>query len=182
MNHYLTRTLAVFAIVALAVALTVPAQAQDKMKSEKKRDLVQTAQNTEGFETLVAALKAADLAEALKGEGPFTVFAPTDEAFAALPEGTLENLLKPENKGKLQSILKYHVVNGKAKAKAVTGMKEAETLEGSKIGIKVEEGTVTLSGKNNATVTKTDVMASNGVIHVIDSVLMPPERTAMKDK
>jgi uncharacterized surface protein with fasciclin (FAS1) repeats len=183
MTNYLTRTLALCAVVALAALLTVPAQAQNKTKSDgEKADIVQTAQNAEGFETLVAALKAADLAKVLKGEGPFTVFAPTDEAFAALPEGTLETLLKPKNKSILQSILKYHVVSGTANAKAVTGMKEAETLEGSKIGIETKEGTVTLSGKNNATVTKTDLMASNGVIHVVDGVLMPPERTTMKEK
>lgn len=185
MYTILTRTLAACAVVALAVVLAIPTQAQEKDKKasmKEKADVVQTAQNTEGFETLVTALKAADLVEALKGEGPFTVFAPTDEAFSALPEGTLDNLLKPENKSELQSILKYHVVKGEAKASDVTKMKEAETLEGSKVGIMTEDGSVVLSGKNNATVTKTDIMASNGVIHVIDAVLMPPERTAMKDE
>lgn len=185
MYRLFTRFLAGSAIVALAALVAVPAQAQEKGEQAEMKetaDIVQTAQNTEGFETLVAALKAADLANALKAEGPFTVFAPTDEAFAALPEGTLDNLLKPENKSDLQTILKYHVVEGKVKATDVTKMKEAETLEGSKIGIKTEDGMVTLTGKNNATVTKTDIMASNGVIHVVDAVLMPPERTAMKDE
>jgi uncharacterized surface protein with fasciclin (FAS1) repeats len=95
--------------------MTVPTQAQDKNRktdTTETADIVETAQNAEGFETLMAALRAADLADALKGEGPFTVFAPTDEAFAALPEGTLKQLLKPENKSKLQTILKYHVVKG----------------------------------------------------------------------
>jgi len=181
MDRLLTRTLTVGLFLVFSAFAALPAQAQDKSK-EKTVDIVQTAQNADNFETLVAALKAADLVEALQGEGPFTVFAPTDEAFAALPEGTLEDLLKPENKSQLQSILKYHVVQGKATASDVTGMKEAETLEGSKIGIKTKEGAVTLTGKNNASVTATDIMASNGVIHVIDAVLMPPERTAMQDK
>jgi uncharacterized surface protein with fasciclin (FAS1) repeats len=184
MDRFLTRTLAVCLSAALAVFVALPAQAQDrdeKASMKKEADIVQTAMSAGTFETLVSALQAADLVEALKGEGPFTVFAPTDEAFAALPEGTLDDLLKSENKSKLQSILKYHVVQGKAKASDVTGMEEAETLDGAKIGIKTKDGAVMLTGKNEATVTKTDVMASNGVIHVIDSVLMPPERTAMKE-
>lgn len=180
MTRFLTRALTASLVVVLTALVTLPAQAQNK--SKKTADIVQTAQNAGTFTTLVAALQAADLVEALKGEGPFTVFAPTDSAFAALPDGTLDNLLKPKNKSKLQSILKYHVVQGKATASAVTGMEEAETLEGSTVGIQVKDGTVTLTGKNNATVTATDIMASNGVIHVIDTVLMPPERTAMQDK
>jgi len=181
MTRLFTRTFAASLVVALAFLVTLPAQAQDKSKT-KSADIVQTAQNAGSFETLVAALQAADLVEALKGEGPFTVFAPTDSAFAALPEGTLDDLLKPENQSQLQSILKYHVVQGKAMASDVTGMEDAETLEGSTVGIRVTDGTVILTGKNNANVTATDIMASNGVIHVIDAVLMPPERTAMQDE
>jgi uncharacterized surface protein with fasciclin (FAS1) repeats len=181
MTRFLPRAATVSLVVALAFFVALPAQAQDKSKT-KTADIVQTAQNAESFETLVAALQAADLVDALKAEGPFTVFAPTDSAFAALPEGTLDDLLKPENKSQLQEILKYHVVQGKATAGDVTGMKEAETLEGSAVGIQVKDGTVVLTGKNKANVTATDIMASNGVIHVIDAVLMPPERTAMQDK
>jgi uncharacterized surface protein with fasciclin (FAS1) repeats len=181
MNRFLTRTLTASLFIALAALVAFPVQAQES-STEKEADIVQTAQNAENFETLVTALKAADLVEALKGKGPFTVFAPTDSAFAALPEGTLDDLLKPENKSQLQSILKYHVVQGKATASDVTGMKEAETLEGSMVGIQTKDGAVLLTGKNNATVTATDIMASNGVIHVINAVLMPPERTAMQDK
>jgi len=166
--------------VALTLAIVaLPAQAQDKSQTA---DIVQTAQNAGSFETLVTALKAGDLVSALKGKGPFTVFAPTDEAFAALPDGTLENLLKPENKSQLQAILKYHVVSGKVMAKDVTGLSEAETLEGSMIGIQTMDGTVTLSGDNEATVTSTDIAASNGVIHVIDTVLMPPKEMQTSDK
>ena len=122
------------------------------------------------FKTLAAALKAADLIDALKGAGPFTVFAPTDEAFRKLPAGTVEDLLKPENKAKLQSILKYHVVSGKVLAKQVLKMNTAPTLDGQSINIRVNNGMVMV---NDATVTKSDIRCSNGVIHVIDSVLLP---------
>jgi uncharacterized surface protein with fasciclin (FAS1) repeats len=177
-----------FSVLALCLTLVLalPALAQeqemkDRMKAEA--DIVETAMSAGNFTTLVAALKAADLVDALKGDGPFTVFAPTDEAFAALPEGTLDDLLKSENKAQLQSILKYHVVSGKVKAEKVTTMTEAKTLQGANIGIATADGAVTLTGKNEASVTKTDIMASNGVIHVIDTVLMPPAQTAqMKDE
>jgi uncharacterized surface protein with fasciclin (FAS1) repeats len=132
-------------------------------------DLVDTAAAGR-FNTLVAAVKAAGLVEALKGPGPFTVFAPTDEAFAKLPPGTLENLLKPENKDELKKILTYHVVAGKATAKDVVKLDSAKTLEGGSVTIRQGNGGVTI---NNANVTKTDIAASNGVIHVIDTVLLP---------
>ncbi len=185
MNHLLTRTLTAFVLLALTALVTIPAQAQDKDMmgdTTETADIVETAQNAEGFETLVAALQAADLADALKGEGPFTVFAPTDEAFAALPEGTLKQLLNPENKSKLQTILKYHVVEGQVMAADVVKLDDAKTLEGSKVGIETKDGTVMLTGENQVTVTTTDIEASNGVIHVIDAVLMPPSETAMQDK
>lgn len=141
-------------------------------KAEKKMmkaDIVDTAIAADGFNTLVAAVKAAGLVETLKGDGPFTVFAPTDDAFAALPEGTLENLLKPENKDQLVAILTYHVVPGKVKSKDVKPM-EAPTVNGQTATIKVEDGKVTIEGAN---VVKTDIYASNGVIHVIDKVILP---------
>jgi transforming growth factor-beta-induced protein len=122
------------------------------------------------FSTLVAAVKAAGLVETLKGTGPFTVFAPTDEAFAKLPAGTLETLLKPENKTKLQSILKYHVVAGKVMASDVVKLHSAKTAEGQEVKIAAVNGVVTV---NDAHVTKTDIGTSNGVIHVIDTVLLP---------
>jgi uncharacterized surface protein with fasciclin (FAS1) repeats len=132
-------------------------------------DLVDTA--TAGhFNTLVAAVKAAGLVETLKGPGPFTVFAPTDEAFAKLPPGTLENLLKPENKEQLQKILAYHVVAGQVTAKDVAKIHSAKTLEGGSLTVHAGDGGVMV---NNASVTKTDIAASNGVIHVIDTVLLP---------
>ena len=121
------------------------------------------------FSTLVTAIKAAGLVETLQGPGPFTVFAPTDAAFAKLPQGTLEDLLKPENKAKLAGILTYHVVPGKVMAADVKTMM-AKTVNGQELDIKVTDGAVTV---NNAKVTKTDIAAKNGVIHVIDSVLMP---------
>jgi transforming growth factor-beta-induced protein len=122
------------------------------------------------FNTLVAAVKAAGLVETLKGPGPFTVFAPTDEAFAKLPPGTLESLLKPENKAKLQSILTYHVVPGKVMAQDVVKLNSAKTVQGQNITIKMVNGAVMVDG---AHVTKTDIVASNGVIHVIDAVIIP---------
>jgi transforming growth factor-beta-induced protein len=122
------------------------------------------------FETLVAAVQAADLVETLKGEGPFTVFAPTDEAFAKLPAGTLENLLKPENKQTLTNILLYHVVPGRVLAEDVVKLTEAETALGQKVTIKVEDGKVFI---NNAQVIVTDIKTTNGVIHVIDTVILP---------
>jgi uncharacterized surface protein with fasciclin (FAS1) repeats len=132
-------------------------------------DLVETAVAGH-FNTLVAAVKAAGLVEALKGPGPFTVFAPTDEAFAKLPAGTLENLLKPENKQQLEKILTYHVVPGHVSAKDVVKLDSAKTLEGGNLTIHAGNGGVMV---NNAHVTKTDIAASNGVIHVIDTVLLP---------
>jgi uncharacterized surface protein with fasciclin (FAS1) repeats len=122
------------------------------------------------FNTLVAAVKAAGLVDTLKGPGPFTVFAPTDEAFAKLPPGTLEMLLKPENKAKLQSILTYHVVAGKVMAHDVMALHSAKTVEGQNVTIETMNGGVMV---NNAHVIKTDIVASNGVIHVIDTVIMP---------
>ncbi len=122
------------------------------------------------FTTLAAAVKAAGLVDTLKGPGPFTVFAPTDEAFAKLPPGTLESLLKPENKAKLQSILTYHVVAGKVMAADVMKLSSAKTVEGESVTINMKNGGVMV---DNAHVTKTDIMASNGVIHVIDTVLLP---------
>ena len=133
-------------------------------------DIVDTAVAAEGFETLVAAVKAADLVETLKGKGPFTVFAPTDEAFAKLPKGTLESLLKPENKKKLAAILTYHVVAGKVMAADVVKLTEAKTVQGSSAKIKVSGGKVKV---DEANVVVTDIACSNGVIHVIDAVILP---------
>ncbi len=135
-----------------------------------KKDIVDTAVDAGTFSTLVAAAKAAGLVETLKGEGPLTVFAPTDEAFAKLPKGTVESLLKPENKEKLVAILTYHVVPGKVMAKDVVKLKEAKTVQGSIVKITVKDGKVKV---DNANVVKTDIETSNGVIHVIDAVIMP---------
>ena len=133
-------------------------------------DIVDTAVAAGSFGTLVAAVQAADRVETLKGEGPFTVFAPTDEAFAKLPEGTVENLLKPENKAQLQAILTYHVVAGKVMAADVVKLTTAQTVQGQSVTIAVSDDGVTV---DNAKVVKTDIKTSNGVIHVIDSVILP---------
>lgn len=134
-------------------------------------DIVDTAVSAGSFNTLVDAAKAAGLVDTLKGPGPFTVFAPTDEAFAKLPAGTVENLLKPENKAQLVKILTYHVVSGKVMAADVVKLKSANTVQGQAIKIKAKKGKVTLNKTTN--VVKTDIGTSNGVIHVIDSVLLP---------
>lgn len=149
-------------LLAGAVALVLSSTAS-------AADIVDTAVAGK-FNTLVAAVKAAGLVDTLKGPGPFTVFAPTDEAFAKLPAGTLESLLKPENKAKLQNILTYHVVAGKVMSKDVVKLHSAMTVEGGTIAIKTLNGGVMV---NQAHVTKTDIVASNGVIHVIDAVILP---------
>jgi len=156
-------TLTALAISSLALA---PAHAGEKSVAG---DIVAVASGAGSFNTLVAAVKAAGLVETLQGKGPFTVFAPTDEAFAKLPKDTVENLLKPENKEKLVAILTYHVVAGKVMAADVKTMK-AKTVNGQSLDVQVGDGGVTV---DKAKVIKTDVAASNGVIHVIDTVVLP---------
>ena len=152
-------------LLVAATTLIIAAQSQ-------AGDIVDVAASNKSFKTLVAAVKAADLVKTLKSEGPFTVFAPTDEAFAKLPEGTLESLLKPENKKKLVSILTYHVVPGKVMAKDVkSGM--VKTASGSSFKLKVSKKGVYV---DKAKVVATDVMADNGVIHVIDAVILPKSK------
>ena len=156
-------------VFAIACSSTMVG-AEDKSASGTK-DIVDTAVAAGQFKTLAAALKAAGLVDTLKGAGPFTVFAPTDEAFAKLPAGTLDELLKPENKSKLASILTYHVVPAKAMASDVTAMDSAKTVNGKDLKLEVRDGKVRVG--DSATVTQADITASNGVIHVIDSVLLP---------
>ncbi|MEQ8766672.1 MAG: fasciclin domain-containing protein [Planctomycetota bacterium] len=134
------------------------------------QDIIDTAVAAGSFETLAAAVKAAGLIDTLKGDGPFTVFAPTDEAFAKLPEGTLETLLKPENKGLLKSILTYHVVSGKVPAEKAMKLTRGETVNGQSIDLRVEGGKLQVDG---AQVIKADIQCTNGVIHVIDTVILP---------
>ncbi len=136
----------------------------------KQKDIVDTAVDAGAFNTLVAAVQAADLVDALKADGPVTVFAPTDEAFAKLPAGTVESLLKPENKDQLIAILTYHVVPGKLMASDVTSMAGSQTLQGEKVQFQAKDGKVFIDG---AQVVQADIVASNGVIHVIDTVILP---------
>ncbi|WP_415904715.1 fasciclin domain-containing protein [Neptuniibacter sp. QD48_55] len=150
--------------------LAVPLMATAGSYSMKK-DIVDVAAGNESFSTLVTALKAADLVGALQGDGPYTVFAPTNEAFAKLPEETLADLLKPENKKDLQAVLTYHVVAGKVDAKTAMGLSAAPSLQGENIAISLAGGNVMI---NQATVVAADVDASNGIIHVIDTVILPP--------
>ena len=165
----------IFTIILLSVPALIFAGGYNKSKtghqaSAAGMDIVDTAVSAGQFNTLAAALKAADLVDTLRGDGPFTVFAPTDDAFAKLPEDTLKDLLRPENKAKLQSILTYHVVSGKVMAKDVTMMSSAKTVNGGSFQVSQRNGSVMI---DNAKVIKTDVMASNGVIHVIDTVIIP---------
>ncbi|MEX0368326.1 MAG: fasciclin domain-containing protein, partial [Ruegeria sp.] len=134
-----------------------------------KKDIVDTAVDAGSFQTLVAAVQAAGLVDTLKGDGPFTVFAPTDEAFAALPEGTVEELLKPENKDQLTAILTYHVVPGKVMSTDLSDDMEATTVQGEAVTIDLDNGVMV----EEATVVSADIETSNGVIHVIDSVILP---------
>jgi len=160
--------LALAAVTLIAAPLASASNHGDKTKATK--DIVDTAVAAGNFNTLAAALKAADLVNTLKSPGPFTVFAPTDAAFAKLPAGTVENLLKPENKAQLVGILTYHVVPGIVKAADVVKLSEATTVQGQSVKITVKDGKVSIDG---AVVTATDIAASNGVIHVIDSVILP---------
>ncbi|MGE3780054.1 MAG: fasciclin domain-containing protein [Pirellulaceae bacterium] len=153
------------AFSAMSVSTAMPVVAAEK-------DIVSTAVAAGSFKTLAAALTAANLVDALKGPGPFTVFAPTDEAFAKLPAGTVETLLKPENRDKLIGILKYHVVSGRVRSTEALAAREAATLQGGKLKISASEGKARV---NDANLVKTDIEASNGVIHVIDQVLLPPQ-------
>ena len=163
---------ALAAVAACALFTVQLAVAGGHMASEKAapKDIVDTAVAAGSFNTLAAALQAAGLVDALKGDGPFTVFAPTDEAFAKLPAGTLDSLLEPENKDQLTAILLYHVVPGKVMSSDITGPLNPETLQGTTIAVVPEGGKVMVNG---ATVVKADVVASNGVIHVIDQVITP---------
>jgi uncharacterized surface protein with fasciclin (FAS1) repeats len=163
------KTLRNLTLAALTVASAAMPMAQASDKPAATGDIVAVASSAGNFNTLVAAVKAAGLVETLQGAGPFTVFAPTDEAFAKLPKGTVEDLLKPENKEKLVAILTYHVVPGKVMAADVKTMK-VKTVNGRELSVKVADGKVSV---DNAKVVKADVMAKNGVIHVIDHVVLP---------
>ena len=158
--------------IAAASVLTIGA-AKMSAGTDQSKDIVDTAVAAGSFKTLAKALAAADLVGTLKGAGPFTVFAPTDEAFAKLPAGTIENLLKPENKAQLSRILTYHVVAGKVMAADVVKLQSAKTVSGDAVSIAVTGSNVML---NKSQVVKTDIAASNGVIHVIDTVLIPSSK------
>lgn len=155
---------------SLLLVLLVAMVATAAPKASEKKDIVDTAVAAGQFKTLAQALTTAGLVDTLKGSGPFTVFAPTDAAFAKLPKGTLEDLLKPENKQKLVSILTYHVVPGELKAADVVKEKELKTVEGQNLNVAVKDGKAKV---NDANIVKTDIICSNGVIHVIDSVVLP---------
>jgi uncharacterized surface protein with fasciclin (FAS1) repeats len=173
MKHGITQKLTLFAVTLAFVAMSAHGALADcGAEHAKQKDIVDTAVASGDFQTLVAAAQAAGLVETLQGEGPFTVFAPTDEAFAKLPEGTVEDLLKEENRETLIAILTYHVVAGRITAAQVVELDKATTVEGSDITIQVKDGAVMV---DQATVVMADVDASNGVIHVIDSVMIPSE-------
>jgi uncharacterized surface protein with fasciclin (FAS1) repeats len=158
-------------VTVFSLLMVVASAESQSMTAAATKDIVDTAVSASSFNTLVAAVKAAGLEGTLRGEGPFTVFAPTDAAFSALPAGTVANLLKPENLGKLKSILTYHVVAGKVLASDVVKLKSAKTVNGQEIAISTADGVKV----DNAKVVKTDIQCSNGVIHVIDAVMLPRE-------
>ncbi|HHF3019231.1 TPA: fasciclin domain-containing protein [Vibrio diabolicus] len=162
------RILVITATLMATLSFMLPVKAHEH--GMMKADIVDVATENGSFNTLVAAVKAADLVDTLKGEGPFTVFAPTDDAFAKLPDGTVDMLLMPENKDKLVSILTYHVVPGKVMAADVFKLDKAATVQGQDVMIKTMGDKVMVNGAN---VMATDVKAKNGVIHVIDTVIMP---------
>ncbi|MEZ6040767.1 MAG: fasciclin domain-containing protein [Planctomycetaceae bacterium] len=164
-------------VAYVPAASTVPHATVANAADAKHSDIVDTAVSAGSFKTLVAAVKAAGLVETLKGKGPFTVFAPTDDAFAKLPAGTVENLLKPENKDQLISVLTYHVVPGKVMASDVVKVKSAKTVQGQSVTVAVEGGKVKI---DDANVVKIDIACSNGVIHVIDSVILPKAASPAK--
>lgn len=172
MKPTMKRFISTFALCALALAAGT-ARAEHHAK-----DIVDTAIGAGSFSTLVKAVQAADLVDALKGEGPLTVFAPTDEAFAKVPAATLAALLKPENKEQLKAVLTYHVVAGKVMAADVVKLQSAETLNGQTVKIRVNSDKVMV---NDAQVVKTDIEASNGVIHVIDTVILPENLGVLSD-
>jgi len=163
-------TLVAVALLAMACSSN-RSMSTDSSMSMSGKDIVETAMSTGMFNTLASALRSADLVDTLKGTGPYTVFAPTDEAFAKIPASTLQMLMRPENKDKLRSILMYHVVPGRTDSKAVMAMDSARTAGGQNLSIMMMGDRVMVG---NAHIVKADVMASNGVIHVIDTVLMPP--------
>jgi len=159
------------ALLMLTASVVMADPGKEPAQEEKAKDIVDLAVETDILSTLVAAVKAGELVDVLKGEGPFTVFAPTNEAFAALPKGTLEMLLKPENKDKLVAILTYHVVPGKVMSTDLSNGMMAKTANGSKIKISLEKSSVRI---NEAQVVAADIVAANGVVHVIDKVILPP--------
>jgi len=160
------------AVLMLSASVVLASTVQgDPGKEGEAKDIVDLAVETDILSTLVAAVKAGDLVDVLKGDGPYTVFAPTNEAFAALPKGTLEMLLKPENKEKLVQILTYHVVPGKVMSSDLSDGMMAKTANGSKIKISLEKSSVRINGAN---VVAADIKAANGVVHVIDQVILPP--------
>ena len=163
----------ILAVGTLVTVMMTAAASKATAAPEDTSDIVDTAVAAGSFNTLAKALTAADLIDTLKGKGPFTVFAPTDEAFAKLPAGTLETLLKPENKAKLRRILTYHVVSGKVTAADVVKLHSAKAVSGDVITIATHDGTVTV---DDAKVVKTDILASNGIIHVIDTVILPKDK------
>jgi len=167
-----TFKIALVALASAALIAMAPIANQNTEEDHNHHNIVELASDTDNLSTLVAAVKAAGLVETLSGEGPFTVFAPTNEAFAALPEGTVENLLKPENRDMLVKILTYHVVSGKVMSGDLSDGMMAETVEGSQITVSISDAGVSI---NDASVIAADVEANNGVVHLIDSVIMPPE-------
>ncbi len=174
MKKFLLSCAALAAVAGFVVPRSIADDKAASTSAKSEKTVVDIAVGNQDFSTLVTAVKAAGLVETLSGKGPFTVFAPTNEAFAKVDKQALADLLKPENKDKLTKVLTYHVVSGSVKAADVVKLDSATAVSGDKISIEVKDGTVVLNGK--AKVVKTDIVAGNGVIHVIDTVIMPPAK------
>lgn len=185
MHDLFSRTLIACAVLMLVAGSAAPVQAQNTgtpAPSAQRASLLQVIQQTDSLATFLSTLRVSGLTELMKQDGPFTVFAPTEAAFAALPKSTFAPLLRPENQSQLRALLRYHIVEGRLTAEDLDGHAALKTLQGAKIGVDTTQAAVTLMNGTKATVTTVDLPASNGILHVIDAVLMPPEKTAANDR
>jgi uncharacterized surface protein with fasciclin (FAS1) repeats len=185
MHDLFSRPLIACAALLLVAGLAAPVQAQRTdapAPSAQRPSLLQVIKQTDSLATFLSTLRVSGLTKLMKRDGPVTVFAPTEAAFAALPKSTFAPLLRPENRSQLRALLQYHIVEGRLTAEDLDGRATLKTLQGAKIGVDTTQAAVTLTNGTEATVTTVDLPASNGLLHIIDAVLMPPEKTAANDR
>jgi Secreted and surface protein containing fasciclin-like repeats len=185
MHDLVSRTLIACAVLTLTAGPATPAQTQNAGtpdSSAQRASLLQTIQQTDSLATFLSTLRVSGLTELMKRDGPFTVFAPTEAAFAALPKSTFAPLLRPENRAQLRALLRYHVVEGRFTAEALQDRPALETLQGATVGVDTSQAALILRDGRSATITTHDLPASNGILHVIDTVLTPPKTTADHDQ